>query len=290
VVRDGLGIARANVPLRLFAGAHYLVLAGDAEPYWVDDDPWPAFRKVVEAHTEWLCRFVRDQAVQTNEVRRSWALLPGILAGAPDATVDVVELGPSAALNLAFDRYGYRYVQGSWGADDASLVLTGDERAIVPAPLLERDLCVRRRVGIDRNPVDVTTEHGARLLEAFVWPDEPERLARLRQAIDVVRKDPPDLVSGDFVDLLDESIDPNFPTVIFDSNATEYLDDDRFALLAHRVERAGDRGQLAWVSIELPRAGPANSYVLELQRWPGGARRRLANVHYHGAWLDWIDN
>jgi hypothetical protein len=280
-------VPRANVPLRLFGGAHYLVLAGRAEPYWPCDDPWPPFRALLEAHRDWLRAFVSQQAVQTNEVRRSWVLLPGILAAGPDETVDVVELGPSAGLNLVFERYGYRYVQGSWGREDASLILTGREHALVPRDVLERRISIRRRIGIDRDPVDATTDDGARLLEAFVWPDQPERLARVRRAVELLREDPPELVRGDFVELLPDVVERGTPTVIFDSHATEYLDDDRFALLARRVARAAEGTPLAWVSVELPRSEPIKSYVLESQRWPGGIRRRLANVHYHGAWLDW---
>jgi hypothetical protein len=287
IVRDALGVPRANVPLRLFGGAHYLVLAGQAEPYW-PEDPWRRFRALLEEHRDWLRAFVSEQVVQTNEVRRSWALLPGILASAPGESVDVVELGPSAGLNLLFDRYVHRYVQGTWGDESGALVLTGKEHGLVPAGVLERPLSVRRRAGIDRAPVDVTTTHGARLLEAFVWPDEPERLERVRQAIEIVRRNPPELVTGDFVELVGDVVERGTPTVVFDSNATEYLDDDCFALLARRIGEIGRTTPLAWVSIELPRAEHATSYVLETERWPGGARRRVANVHYHGAWLDWI--
>jgi len=73
------------------------VLAGEAS--W--DDP-------VDAHAEFLREFVRTQSVQTNEVQRSWVLLPCFLRAAELLGVDeldVVELGPSAGLNLVWDRY-----------------------------------------------------------------------------------------------------------------------------------------------------------------------------------------
>src|SRR5204863_550429 len=60
-----------DAPLRLLGGLHYLVLAGDAS--W--DDP-------LEPHAEFLQGFVRTQAVQTNEVQRSWVLLPCFLRAA----------------------------------------------------------------------------------------------------------------------------------------------------------------------------------------------------------------
>ena len=102
-----------DAPLRLLGGLHFLVLAGDAS--W--DDP-------VETHAEFLREFVREQSVQTNEVQRSWMLLPCFLRAAQLLAVsefDVVELGPSAGLNLAWDGYRYAYAAGEWGPVDAAL-------------------------------------------------------------------------------------------------------------------------------------------------------------------------
>ena len=76
------------------------------------------------------------------------------------------------------------------------------QRAPVPATVLATETAVGRRRGIDLNPVDVTTDHGARLLRAFVWPGREERAARLEKAIAILREDPPELVRGDYVELL----------------------------------------------------------------------------------------
>src|SRR5919204_655529 len=59
-----------------------------------------------------------------------------------------------------------------------------------------------RKAGIDLAPIDVTTEEGSRLLRAFVWPGQPERMARLERAIEAVRADPPELIHADFVEAL----------------------------------------------------------------------------------------
>src|SRR5439155_2003783 len=118
-----------DVPLRLLGGLHYLVLGGEAG--W--DDP-------LEAHANFLHEFVRAKHVQTNEVQRSWVLLPCFLRAAEllgADELDVVELGPSAGLNLVWDRYRYVYAAGSWGPEDGVLRLTGDERSTVPAALLD---------------------------------------------------------------------------------------------------------------------------------------------------------
>ena len=183
------------------------MLAGEAS--W--DDP-------VEAHAEFLREFVRTQSVQTNEVQRSWVLLPCFLRAAELLGVDeldVVELGPSAGLNLVWDRYRYVYTEGEWGPEGSPLRLNGREESLVPARLLARATRVSRRVGIDRTPVDVTTDEGARLLECFLWAGQDERRERLARAIDVVRANPPLLVRGDLADelpsVLEDRADARLP-------------------------------------------------------------------------------
>src|SRR5580658_4347102 len=49
------------------------------------------------------------------------------------------------------------------------------------------------------NPLDVRNPDDMTWLETLVWPDQPERLARLRAAIQVARTDPPRIVAGDLL-------------------------------------------------------------------------------------------
>jgi hypothetical protein len=105
----------------------------DGEASWDDVDA------ALEEHREFVARFAREQDVQTNEVRRAWVLLPAFLSlGAP--RVDVLELGASAGLLLAFDRYGYEYRVGSWGDPRAPLVFGGDDRGGPPRAVVARSL------------------------------------------------------------------------------------------------------------------------------------------------------
>jgi hypothetical protein len=195
-----------DFPLRFLGGLHYLVLSGEAS--------WDAVDEAIDTHVDFLARFTREQPVQTNEVARARALLRGLEA-IGSARIDLLELGTAGGLLLYPDRY-------------------------YDAPFE-----VVRRRGIDRHPVDVTTEEGVRLLEAFVWPDQPDRLERLRRAIEIVRQDPPELIAGDYVDLVSELVDED--TVVMTCVTTTYLDDDRYAELVEKL-----RG-VTWVSLEAPR-------------------------------------
>jgi hypothetical protein len=274
---------RWEAPLRLFAGVHYLDLAG------VVQHPWAKLSGVLEANRDWLTRFVAEHPVQTNEVQRCWGLLPGFLRALDERPVDLVELGPSAGLNLFWDRYRYRYGEQTWGSPDAPLELSGEAVGGPPPELFSRRAAVRRRTGIDRRPVDVTTDHGARVLEAFVWADQVDRLERVRRAIEIARTDPPRLLEGDYVEVLPGLLaerDLDALTVVFHSASLMYLREEDRALVASALDQEGRRGSLAWVSYEYV-TSEALGFALEVQTWPG-ERRRLALLHGHGSSLEWI--
>ena len=230
-------------------------------------------------------RFTAEQDVQTNEVQRAWALLPAFLALADDRPFDLLELGPSAGLNLVFDRYRYRYSVGAWG--DSSLELHGDDRTPPPRELLLRPVSVARRRGIDLNPVDATTEQGGRLLRAFLWPGQDERLDRLTLAIDVLRADPPELLQGDYVERLPELLADRVPgaqLVVFQTASTMYLEREAMARVRGALQQASVREPLVFLNAE---TGIDDGFALEIERYPGGQRERVAVFDFHGEWLDW---
>lgn len=255
------------------------MLGGEAA--W--DDP-------LSLHADFLRGFVADQGVQTNEVQRSWVLAPLFLRVARRTGADafhLVELGPSAGLNLVWDRYRHRYAAGEWGPHDAPLVLTGREEGRVPGELLSVRPRVLSRVGIDRSPIDVTTDVGARLLACWVWADQAERLERLARAVEAVRQDPPELVSGDFVELLPDVL-ARVPSgallVVFQTAALGYVDEPRRPLVREALEDAGRA--IAFVSAGSPRSGERR-WGLRIEYWPRGEREFLGHADYHGAALDW---
>lgn len=272
-----------DAPLRLLGGLHALVLAGHAA--WDDLD-------AALAHPE-LPGLAR-RSVQTNEVRRSWTLVPCFLELArrtgADA-LDLVELGSSAGFNLIWDRYRHRYAAGTWGPPDAVLQLEGDERGPVPAGLLAVAPRVGERVGIDLDPVDVTTGAGALRLRSFVWPGQPDRLERLDRAIDAVRRDPPELVRGDFAEQLEPLLGRRrlgSLTVVFMTAVLGYVSDAGWARTQEVLAEAGSRAPLAFVWADRPAPGVDEYWGLWLRLWPGGAPELLAHADVHGAWLEWL--
>jgi len=275
---------RWDAALRLLAGLHALVLDGRAD--------WEDLPAALEHEAEFLRRYAAEVEIQTNEVQRAWTLLPCFLelarwSGAE--AFDFVELGTSAGLLLVWDRYHYRYAAGTWGRAGAPLDLAGQERGPVPHELLGVVPRVRRRVGIDRNPLDLSDPDDLRLLKSFVWADQTARLARLDAAAEALRDDPPELIRGDLVELLPAELDRRDDgalTVVLSSAALGYVDKDGRKSVRAALERAGAEGPLAYVTTTRPSTGSHFYWGLAVELWPG-TRRELAYADFHGAWLDW---
>jgi hypothetical protein len=285
-VREILADARWDRPLQLLGGLHYLALSEGVDPW---SDPAP----ILAERAEWLREFVEKRGVQTNEVQRSWLLLPCFLEIARRTgvqTLDLLELGTSAGLNLVWDRYGYRYQHGSWGRDDASLVLTGEERRPVPARRLQVALHVRRRRGVDLSPLDVTRSDDALLLKSFVWADQTARLERLDRAVETLREDPPELEQGNVVERLPELLaerQPGALTVVFQTAVRGYLSRQSWKQMLVALDEAGRQFPLALVSVSQPAPGEHGFWGIWLRLWPDGEKRLLAHAGFHGQWLEW---
>lgn len=285
------GIPGWDVPHRLFAAVDWLVDVGRAPAYHDAPNSWPAFRAACLQHADWIRRFVREHAVQTNEVQRCFALLPVFLtvARAAGRPLDLVELGASAGLNLIWDRFRYRYRAGSWGSPQARLELSGVERGPVPAGLLAQSVTIRRRVGIDLRPLDVGDPDDVRLLRVFAARHRHDRLLR---AVGVARSDPPALLRADYLEVLpgllhergDEAL-----TVVYQTLSSVYLSDDGRRRLRAILQDAGRDGPLVYVGTPTPEehGQRRGDYPIELVTWPGPERRIIARMENHGEWLDW---
>jgi hypothetical protein len=241
-----------------------------------------------------LREWVETRGVQTNEVQRCWTLLPCFLEAVRRTRareLDLVELGPSAGLNLVWDRYRYTYANGAWGPAGATLHLAGEEARHVPPKLLDLTPAVRSRTGIDRSPIDVTTDNGALLLKSFVWADQAERLERLDAAIATVRADPPELIWGDLADRLPEILEAlagsDALTLVWETAVLGYVPEDSRRRLYDTIARFGDRHPIAFIQTRHASTGVIAHFGLTLQL-PPGESQELAFATHHGDWLDWL--
>ncbi len=151
---------------------------------------------------------------QTNDPGRAAALAGALqlVSAAYDLPVRVHELGASAGLNLLADRIRVSWPGGAIGPSGSVLRL---DDAWDGQPLPPDDVVpvVVERVGCDLDPVDVTTTDGRLHLTSFVWPDQADRLDRLRGAFRLAEEVPIELVRGDLVEHL-RGLTPRRGTVL----------------------------------------------------------------------------
>ncbi len=126
-----------------------------------------------------------------------------------------------------------------------------------------------------------------------MWPEQADRLARLRAALAVARRDPPLVVRGDLLTHLAvcaRQAPADATLVVFHSAALAYVADP--ALREAFVRSVRDIGAV-WVSNEAPgvfpqirerleRPGPRGAFLLSLDGVP------VAWTDPHGGWIDWI--
>jgi hypothetical protein len=252
---------------------------------------WPDFRARLMQHLDAVLRVVRERDTQTNEPARCAVLLP--LLARLHQPLALLEVGASAGLCLLMDRYRYDYGGVVVGREGDAPVFACRASGSTPVP--DRVPDISWRAGLDLSPLNLRDEQHVAWLEALVWPDQTERLDRLRAAIATARSVSVRVMKGDLVDGVASVLDqaPKGPTpVVFHSAVLGYVADP--ARRAAFVEAVFDQGAV-WVSNEVPRVfpeiaerasrpGPPGAFLLAVNGEP------MAWTDPHGAWIDWLED
>jgi hypothetical protein len=290
------------LPLRLLGRAHALVLAGEAPGLarfypsaggrYESDGAWRALVELIGARRDVFHAAASHWRVQTNEVRRSAVLLPGFLrvAARTQLPLRLREIGASSGLNQYFDRYRYELGPHRFGDPASPLALSSDWEG--PPPDLAAPLRVADRRGCDVAPIDLRDPAEQLKLQSFIWPEQLDRLERLRAAIAVVAADPPRIdaiPAGEWVER-HAAPEPGVATVLFHSVVWWYIPEAERARITETMEQAAARATaaapLAWLRMEGVKVEEAE---LRLRLWPNGDDVLLAGVHWHGAKVRWLD-
>ena len=241
-----------------------------------------------------MLALVETRATQTNEVGRCALLLP-VFQRMP-APLALVEVGASAGLNLLFDRYSYDY---SWGDGTSGRIGEGTPLLTCAGPpgwAGDEFPAVASRVGIDREPVDVTDDDAVAWLRACIFADQLDRLERLDQAVVTARRDPPRIVSGDALDVLAgvvAEIPDDAHVCVFHTHVLTYFGRDERAAFVDLMDSIGRERNISWLSAEAPgTVAPlglerAPTIAMGLIAYTDGTRSTqvLGTCHPHGAWF-----
>jgi len=291
-----------NPPLRLLGAAHFLALRGDAPELaaclpstggsYDAARAWGALRATFAAHALRIRAHLGEQ-IQTNEVRRCCALIGGFVEVSRTFPwpLRLLEIGASAGLNQCFDRYGYALGAQRVGPGDAPLMLDCEWRG-KPLDAAGVALRVASRRGCDLFPIDLRNREQRLRLESFFWPDQLERLARLRAACDCALRAGVAIErasAGDWIARETASLPLRATTVLFHSVMWLYVSEEERRRIRGLMDEAGKRATpeapLAWLSME----GRNHDHCeIRLRTWPNGGDRLLGRCHYHGAWVEWL--
>jgi hypothetical protein len=267
--------------------AWYPHLAG-ADARQPGADAYDVFRSLALDRAADLIDVGATRRTQTNEALRSAAILPWIAAAAETwgAPIHLVDIGASAGLNLCLDRFDYDYDGHLIPAAFPSatrLTLRCENRGGFALP--ERVPAIASRTGLDLSPIDAADVDATAWLEALVWPEHTDRLARLRAALDIRRETDVRMVAGDAAVTLREveaSLPPG-PMVVFHTVMAYQLDGQQRGALDAAVAEVASRRPVARIAME-PVRGSGHQHIqvgLALD-----AAQVRARAHSHGRWID----
>ena len=303
---DGITAPPGSVPqLRLLGALHRIVLSGEA-PRLAAFYPsaggsraahgvWPVALETIREHREEVrARLLRP--VQTNEPGRSAVLFAALLwlTDRHQRPIRLLEVGASAGLNLHFDRYAY--IAGGRQLGDPSSPVRFLEPWRPPPPIAldaaGAALRITARAGCDLSPLDPTLEEDRLTLLSYIWPDELDRIDRLRAALEVAMADPIPVVPARASEWLPGAIadgDDGELTVVWHSVFRQYLEPEEWEALEQAFLSAtegGPDGRLAWLSMEPARDHTA-ALELTLRSRPDEPETRLAWCGDHGLPIRW---
>ncbi|QDQ09814.1 DUF2332 domain-containing protein [Streptomyces spectabilis] len=258
----GTAPARRRHPRVILAALHDLALAGRAPALAAAHaaaDADAAARAAIDTllrMTDSVVATAARRRTRSDETGRCGVLYPAVAEAARRVGADAVgliDVGCSAGLNLNVDRVGITYSDGTSLGDPSSPVrlspsIVGDR----PVPALAMPDVVAR-IGVDLDPFDVTDADDARWLRACLWPDQPERIARLDAEMALAATAPPLLLRGDAVEVLPEAIAAvpadALPVVTTTWALSVFPPESRLRFL-HRLHEAAVGRAVAWVSVE----------------------------------------
>jgi hypothetical protein len=291
------------LPLRLFGAVHACVLSGDAPGlagfyptaggHFDADGAWPAFLDTLAAHPQRI-REVCERFPQTNEVRRCAGLLGGFLeiAAQTGLPLRLREIGCSAGLNLGWSKFAYELGDARWGDPDSPVRLQSSWHG--PPARFDVRTEIESRAGCDIAP-RALDDAGVRILESYIWPDQPERLDQLRGAVALARAEPSRIEQCDAAEwLARELAEPvaGCCTVVYHSSVWIYLTDQQQARIRDELASAGRRASaeapVAWLRHEDDDA-KTGKVEIRMTLWPDGDERLLGHGHAHGREVRWLD-
>jgi hypothetical protein len=254
---------------------------------------WEEFCLSLTSRSNEIRNVILKRRTQTNEPARCATLLP-LLALLPQPLA-LLEVGAAAGLCLFPDYYSYCYngveVEAGSNAGATPPRFSCATNSQTPIPIANVEIAWR--MGLDLEPVSLQDDEQVVWLETLVWPGEENRLALLRQAIQVARIEPPAVLRGDLrIDIHRLAIQApkNATLVIFHSAVLAYISSEQDRL---EFTKAVAETGAVWIANESPRVIPGITEQMCKQVFPSEFLitqdgKPIACSDPHGRSLRWL--
>ncbi len=273
-------------------GRYYPSVGGTAPPA----DAWPVAEATLRTHADHM-RIALRRGVQTNEPGRSTVLYGVLLwvADHYDLPIRLFEIGASAGLNLMAPHFAYR-VGGEILGTAGSPVFFDEPWVGAPAPdpaAKAKRLAIAGARGCDIAPIDATSAEGQLTLLSFIWPDEPDRIARSRGALALAERHRPLVDKVNATPWLAFGLHPRQSgsvDVIWHSVFAQYLSEFERSHLIEQIRMWGTEATtsapLVWARME-PDKEVTDGFGVRITCWPGGDEILVARSGDHGPPVRW---
>jgi hypothetical protein len=292
---------RQPVPNLLFAAVHYLLLSGkdhELQGFYPSivvepkdhDMAFPPFKDFCASHYEEIVQLLQTRRVQTNEVRRCAYLYPVFcrVHQRLSKSLALVEIGTAAGLNLIWDRYSYSYGDGKVvGAEGSKVRITSTINGPNKPSLEDQPPPVTYSVGVDVRVLDLTDDDHLLWLRSLIWPEHKERVERLTSAASILRADPPRLLQGDAVHVLEElsqEVPKEAVLCVYHTHVANQFSSEKKETLFKIVDRMANQRPICHLYNNM-QDGFLHLDILGVNQ---PTRETIAKTDGHARWFEWM--
>lgn len=259
-----------------------------------DHSPWEAFREFCLTHADQLESNLRTGRTQTCVVHRCATVLPALATlpriRAANGRVALLEIGPSAGLNLRLDRYRYDYGNGVvWGEPSATPLLVCETRGDL-APPMPGVLDVVARRGLDLNRIDLDDPKEIRWLRALIWPEHAERARVMNEALAHATAVSVEIEEGDATREIGahiERLPADAPRVLFATHVFYQIPREGRLCILDGIAQASCEQPVDLILMDGTGEGDSRIDWVSFEEGEQKDQLTLARADSHGRWIDW---
>lgn len=294
------------IPNLFYGAIHYLLLQSEGEElasYYPSISkhaslgiPIDLFKDFCQRREDKIAQILRQRIVQTNAINRTAYIMPIVSSLFPsDVPINLVDIGTSSGLTLNFDNYEYNYGEGRQWGNSAVKIKTDILAGHLPSfPSIAR---IKRKIGIDQNPLDLKEGENGNWLKALIWPDSEARFIRMEAAIAAAKSSNVELHKADQSDAFQSIINTVPKTeelVVYHTHVLYQFTVPQRQAFRDMLDVVGQYRDLYYLAVEASRVfdellDGKTGVRMVLTTYKGGKKTTtlLGETNGHANWIKW---